>query len=932
MRYPETKRLYIIILLTSFVLLTGFRIFGQSDKYYVYQDCNNLNIAGIEKCLKHLYTLRFFYDPDSIPDIILRFESDSILLHDLLNNYYTQYGIIPSIDNSGNVFLIKNFKVTTVLQEDFFKYSEEEKDEEPRPSEESKQYMHTNGEYIAKTVIIGTRKKGLNIDDAIISGSIKEAESNSAIANAAIYVEELHNGTTSNEEGNYNLTLPKGKYTFIISNIENETVKYKVEVLSSGRLDIIMDPKSYLLDEVVISSERHHNVKGSQMGFEKLTMEKIKEIPVVLGERDIIKVALLLPGVQSVGEGSSGFNVRGSPIDQNLFYLNNIPVYNTSHALGFFSAFNADAIESFSLYKSNIPLNFGGRLSSIFDIKAKHGNNEKFSARGGISPITGRLMVEGPIKKNNSSYLVGVRSTYSDWILNLVNDPDIKNSSVRFGDAVAGLSFKLSEKDHLNFFSYGSYDKINLSGRTKHNYENLGASLSWKHYFNQHNDFNLSIVYSEYNFSEENNELDLAAYQQSYKLRHTEIKEDLSYRKIENLEINMGFSSILYQLDRGDYLPLGTESMVTPVSFGREQGLESGVYLGSKWDITPLLELSGGLRFNLYSYLGPGTVYSYLEGHPKSDNYISDTTHYNNFEFIKTYPGLDFRVAAKYLLNENISLKASYNRLHQYIFLLSNTIAVAPTAIWKLSDSHIKPMVGDQFSIGFYTNLFDSRIEASIETYYKEIKNLVEYKDGAEFIVNKIPETDIIQGNLDAYGVEVMLKKASGKLNGWFNYTWSRAIVNVDNPITGENNNFGHSYPANWDKPHAFNLVANYKISRRLSFSGTIVYSTGRPVTYPTAVYYLDDNKVLQYSLRNEYRLPDYFRIDISLTLEGNLLARKLAHGSFTFSVYNLTGRDNAYSVYFRSEDKIINAYKLSIFGVPIFSITYNFKLGNYAD
>jgi hypothetical protein len=322
-----------------------------------------------------------------------------------------------------------------------------------------------------------------------------------------------------------------------------------------------------------------------------------------------------------------------------------------------------------------------------------------------------------------------------------------------------------------------------------------------------------------------------------------------------------------------------------------------------------------------------------MDGKPRAPENIMDTVYYSNNQIVKSYNGLDYRFAATYLINPDMSVKASYNRLHQYIFMLTNTIALAPTDKWKLADYYIEPMVGDQFSLGFYTNLGKKRmLEVSIEGYYKKVKNLVEYKDGANLVVNQYPERDILQGKLNSYGIEIMLKKTYGRLNGWVNYTYSRSLVQVVDENTGEFNNFGIEYPANWDKPHAFNIVANYKISKRLSFSADIVYSTGRPITYPTAIYYQDGQQILHYSLRNEYRLPDYFRVDASVILEGNLKKKKFLHGSWIFSVYNLTSRKNAYSIYFTTDGGHIQGYKLSIFGVPIFSLTYDFKLGNYND
>ncbi|MCP4180983.1 MAG: TonB-dependent receptor, partial [bacterium] len=616
----------------------------------------------------------------------------------------------------------------------------------------------------------------------------------------------------------------------------------------------------YSLEEIVVNSERNINIAGNQMGIEKLKVAKITEIPSVLGESDIIKVSLLLPGVQSVGEGTAGINVRGSPTDQNVFYIDNVPIYNTSHFFGFFSAFHPDAIKEFSLYKSSLPAKFGGRLSSVFDISSKTGNREHFSARGGISPITGRVMCEGPFKKGKSSYLVALRSTYSDWALNFVDDTNIKNSSAKFADALINLSFSLSDNIRLKLFSYYNYDKIDIVPRNKYNYSNKGFSLSLNSIFRKKHDLNISLIYSDYKYNEENNELLISSYKYNYAINHNEIKASFNFRPNNKHKITIGSNSILYLFDRGKRLPLNDSSLLAPVYLGNEKGLESGIFISEEWNITPNITVNAGLRYNFYTYLGAGEVYKYQEMSPKQAETIIDTLTFGQNKSIKKYSAPDFRLSAKYIINPNFSVKASYNKLYQYIFMLSNTIASAPSDSWKLTDYNIKPMEGQQFSFGAYSNIGKNVIEISSEIYYKKVKNLIEFKDGVSLIGNKYPEQDILQGNLTSYGIEFMFKKPYGRFNGWLNYTYSKSVVEIDNKETGEKINFGKPYNANYDKPHAFNLVANYKVSRRFSVSSNIIYATGRPITYPSAIYFQNGMQILHYSKRNEYRIPDYFR------------------------------------------------------------------------
>jgi len=609
-----------------------------------------------------------------------------VLLSTALTQNFSALNIQVSMDNYGNVFLIKHstITITTSIHPEFFQAIIPE---EPRTVKEivKTDFLNTNNVYIPKTVIVGSRKEGLSKTIATVNGKVINGDDLRPIINGTIYIEETETGTVTDDRGQFSIKLSKGTYTFRANSIESTEKILKVIVYSDGFLNIELEPHLYLLEEIVVSTHRHHNVRGTQMGFEKIDTKKIKQIPVVLGERDIIKVALLLPGVQSVGEGASGFNVRGSPADQNLFYINKVPVYNTSHLFGFFSSFNADAINDFSLLKSNIPAEYGGRLSSIFDIHAKDGNMENFSIRGGISPVTARLMVESPIVKNKSSFLVSARSTYSNWLLTLVDDPTIRNSEAYFGDAIANFTFKLNEKNELRFFTYYSYDDANIADLTRHKYQNAGGSLNWHRIIKNKHSLDLSFTSAKYSFENNNMEYDFAAYHQTYDLSHNELKASFNLRPNDKHTINFGFNTTLYQLKRGDFLPLNESSLVEPIPFEPEQGLESGFYVGDNWVISPELELIAGLRYNVYSFLGPQTVYNYIPGYPKELEYITDTVSYGNHERIATYHGLDYRIAVKYLLNDSWSVKGSYNRLHQYIFMLSNTIAISPSDIWKLS-------------------------------------------------------------------------------------------------------------------------------------------------------------------------------------------------------------------------------------------------------
>ncbi|MDD5695994.1 MAG: TonB-dependent receptor [Bacteroidales bacterium] len=908
---------------------------GQVNTFLVTRSLNGNTWDQFVTAIEHAYPVRFYFDPDSIPALTITIEQDSVPLTDFLRDLLSPFQIEVSIDRTGNIFLFTDHRIRFSLPEicqTIETLDNEDQTESPADEQGTavSSYLDTYKEFIVENVIIGSKLRGFGSTRATISGKVTHAEDHSPAVQANVYIEETRSLAVTNDSGNYQLVLPLGKYTLTVSSLGSFDKKYKLTLLSDGRLDVSLDHRVYVLDQVEITSDRFNRVKGTQMGYERLSTKEIKEIPVVLGEKDLIKVALLLPGIQTVGEATSGFNVRGSPADQNLFYINSVPVYNTSHVFGFFSSFNPEAVSDFSIYKSHIPVQYGGRLSSIFSIASRQGDMKKFSFRGGISPVAARLLVEGPFKEDKSSYMLALRSTYSDWVLNMVREPDIHNSSAFFADGIANLTFRLDDRNRIDFFSYGSYDNAQIATLSKYTYGNAGASLSWGNQFGRRHSAALSLIYNQYRLGEQNTEYPMEAYERSFNLGHSEVRASVTLRPSLKHTIDVGLNSILYRAVRGDLIPYGDASSLIPESYEPEKGIETAIYAGDEWKVTPRLTLNGGLRFSVYTYLGPKTIYTYVPGRPVETVNMTDTLHFGPNAFIKTYNGLDYRLGATYLLTDHLSVKGSYNRLHQYLFMLSNTIAISPTDLWKLCDYHIKPMVGDQYSLGLYSSLLGEMFEVSLEGYYKNIRNLVEYKDGADLIGTDQIETEVVQGDLDSYGIEFMLKKSYGKLNGWINYTYSKALVQVNNPETDEMNNFGEVYPANFDKPHSVNLVLNYRIIKRLSFSANMVYSTGRPVTYPTAIYYLNETQITHYSKRNEYRIPDYFRIDLSMNVEGSLKARKFLHGSFSFSVYNLTGRNNAYSVYFTSEEGRIKAYRLSIFGVPIFSVSYNFKLGNY--
>jgi len=784
---------------------------------------------------------------------------------------------------------------------------------------------------VMQTLRVG--KKGLagSRSRVTIRGRITEQQTGEAVIGATMYLQETRAGTATDQNGFLSLVLKPGRYTAVFAFMGLETKKYLLEVLSDGEFSIEMKKSAIQMKEVVVFGDRQMNFRFKDPGLEKISVKAIKEIPMMMGERDILKVSEMLPGIVTVGEGSAGLNVRGGNYDQNAFYINRIPIYNTSHLFGFFPAFNADLVKDFSIYKGHIPAEYGGQLSSVFNIIGRQGNRKRFTARGGISQVAANLSVEGPLKKDTSSFLLSGRFLYSDWLLRQIDDPVIKTSKAGFNDLSASWNYDF-HKSQISLFVYHSQDEFRLSDINYYKYSNNGASVNLSYYFSTSLSADFSVTGSQYAFNTiDKQELPLA-YEHSYLIGDYRVNADFTHNLMSKNTLQYGANITLYKLDRGTVMPYGEKSQRLPVALGKDQGTESALYLSDSHDILPWMNLSLGLRLTLFNPLGPRTVYTYYPGASKDPRYINDTLKFGNGQAIKWYFEPDIRAALIMRTDADGTVKVAFNQMHQNLFVLNNTIALSPNSQWKLADYHIRPARSNQISAGIFRTFPLLGCETSLELYYKRTVNYPEFIDGADFIGNPLIETAVLPGKQDAYGIEFMLRRSGRKLEGWLAYTFSRAIIKVNGDQPWERINNGLAYPANYDIPHVLNTVIMYHFSRRVTASSVITYKTGRPVTYPVSVYYIDGIPYVDYSNRNEYRIPDYFRIDLSLTIEGSLRRNKLLHNSLIFSLYNVTGRDNPYSVYFKLEKGKINSYQYSVISVPIFMVTWLFKLGNYAS
>jgi hypothetical protein len=872
--------------------------------------------------------IKLYYDPQWVDSLFVSAHFNNISIGQALKQILVNRNLHYYLDGRGNIIITKSV-IQTELKNKWIDDNSLNKNIQPdkyTPNIIDK-YLSKDDKNRIEEISLGTKS---NKATATITGYIRDQETGEPLIGAIIFVEGSTLGALSDVAGYYIINIKCGTYKIGFRTLGMATIYKKVNVYSDGQLNINLPKDLVGLKEVVISENKYNNVKINQMGLEKLSVKEIKELPYAIGERDILKASLFLPGIQTVGEASAGINVRGGAADQNLFIMNNVPIFNTSHMLGMFSAFNADLIKDFKLYKSNIPIEFGGRISSVFEIRSKQGNRNDFSMKGGISPITGRLLFEGPLIKNKSSFIIGVRSTYANWLLHTIDNPDIKNSNIYFDDITANLTHEINENNQVSIFGYFSIDNYTLASKINYNYSNAGTSLNWKHVFNTKLYSNVSAVYSNYHFKETNKLLSDYKYSYKHQLKYFEINQSYNYLPVSNHEMKFGFNSILYQINPGAFNPIDSLSDYKQKTFENEKALESAIYIGDNYEINSKLSASAGIGLSLYNYLGKKTVFLYLKNEPFSDQTVIDTTFYPNFKSIKSYTGIDFRFSLRYLINDDNSIKVGYSHNNQYLFMLSNTISISPTDKWKLCDPFSKPIIGDQYNIGYYRSFNKNNFDVSGEMYYKQNKNVSDYKDGADLAKNEYIERDIISGFGRDYGIEFMLKKNNGKLSGWVNYSYSRSEFKFKGNTASETINKGNYYPSNYDKPHNINLVINYRNFRRIGISANFVYSTGRPYTAPTFQYVVHDHVIINYSERNQLRVPDYYRIDLSFNLDGNLLRNKIAHSFWSVTLYNLTGRRNAYSVFSEVRDGKIKNYMVSIFSVPVFSISYNFKLGNY--
>lgn len=788
-----------------------------------------------------------------------------------------------------------------------------------------------------QVLVIGNPNEFGRFSKASIHGRILDGTTGQPLIGAVIFAPRTSTGVSTDVSGHFLIELPVGEYRLRLSYIGYEEVFQDIRLISDGEVLFNMFSKTSQLDEVTVTARRaRENILRTQMSRIEMDALMIKELPQTFGERDVVKSLTMLPGIQTIGEFGTGFNVRGGSADQNLILMENVPLFNASHLFGLISVVNPDLVNDISLMKAGIPAKYGERASSVMDIKLGSGYDQKETEiSGGLGIVNSRLLLQTPIVKEKAAVYFGARSSYSDWLLRKIPDKDLMNSNAGFYDLSALSSISLNKNNLLTVFAYYSHDRFGFSDNSQHNYANTMASARWNSYLNERLSFSMIAGWSNYDYTIEEKPAysPLTHFRLSSGVDYKTFKWNMTYLPAQNHSIEYGLNAIWYGISPGIKNAAGEESVVESLSVDREQAAEIALYVSDDFRISEQLSLDAGLRFSQYLQFGPALVYHYQQGLPQSLGSVTDSIIYKNREIVSRYNGLEPRLGIRYQLNDASSLKASYNRAKQYIHLVSNTSVMSPGDVWKLSDTYLKPLKSDHFAMGYYRNFLENTIETSVEAYYKRIYNAIEYKSGAEIAMNKAIETDLVNARGYNFGIETFVRKNSGRLTGWISYTYSESMRRTDSPHNEDQINKNAWFPSNYDRPHNLVVNMNYHISRRWRLGATFAYNTGRPVTLPESVFSFGDNFLVYYSDRNKYRLPDYHRLDVSISMGENHRLKQKGKGHWTFTIMNLYGRKNPYSVFYKKEPQTtgtgrsFNLYQMYIIGAPLPTLTYNFRI-----
>jgi hypothetical protein len=855
-------------------------------------------LAQVEK----QHPIRFFFLDEWLEPFRLDSTYNGMVLRDALNNLLTGSEVTFTFEYNYAVFFVKD-PSGSIERESLLKSA-----------------TAARKQIISKE--FGTPKGYQSGKSLSLTGTIRDEVTSHPIENASVWV----NGkivTTTDVKGFYRLTMLGGKYVIQFSHAGLAEKVIDLKIYSSAQLDLELEKAPVVLEEVVVTDQ---SVLNKRIGESVLKLTEMKRSPSFLGEVDVIKQIQTQPGVTTVGEVASGFNVRGGGVDQNLVLYDGIPVFNISHALGFFSAFNADAIGRVSFYRGGIPAEHGGRVSSVLDIRSAEGSPYKWTGGAGIGIISSHLNVSGPIKKDTTMVIASFRGSYSDWMLNTIKSryQSLEQSSVSFYDASVKLTHKISHRTKVVLSGYTSFDKFSLANDTLYGTRNVIGSLRLDHAFNDKLFGSLALGFGKYQYSMSEEEPSLA-FDLRYGVTYPSLKLDFNYEGTHKL--SFGLHNTLYNFEPGSISPTTSESNAKATAIVDERSVETALYFSDAFYIGEKVRIEAGLRYSFFHRLGSGIVYSYQQGKSMETYTVTDSTAFGSGDIMKTYSGAEPRLSVSYTLQSTTSIKLGYNRMYQYMHLITNSTAVTPVDIWQSSNTYFKPQIADQISAGYFRNFKDNIYEASAEVFYKTVNNTLDFKDGARLLLNKNPETAFISGTGESYGIELSLTKTRGRLTGDVNYTYSRSWRKMNGVYDEERINGGERYPSNYDQPHVVQMNWRYAITRRYFFSGNFVYHTGRPVSVPSSGYVIDGIAVLEFAERNGHRLGDYHRLDLALVIEGSHKQKKLFDGTWVFSLYNVYARKNDYSIFYQTNaDGDLRPYSLSVVGTIIPSVTYSIK------
>lgn len=878
------------------------------------QDISELRISGryrgeqlpvFFQYLSDSYHIRFFYEREWV---------DTIKVH-------RDFDGTPFIQVMNSLLLEKNL-TWRLFQDDAVMIF-------PIPSADRKRYVDE-----LQLLIIGNPLNEGRYKSATLSGRVVDGKTGVPLPGAVVLETGSNRGTSSNSGGHFSLEIPVGEHQLQLTYLGYQPVYQKVRIIEDGYAEFEIFEESHAIGEVTVTVE-YADLPRAQMSLIRMETQKIRDLPALMGEVDVMRGMTMQAGVQTVSELSSGFNVRGGNTDQNLLLVNGSPVFNSSHLFGFLSLINPDLIDNVRMFKGGMPARYGERVASVMEVDLKDGNEETIRLAGGVGIINSRVAIDGPVTSDKKlTVTAGGRSSYTNWILKRIPNPDISQSITNFYDVAGKLTYRFNPHNRISGMAYVSRDEFSTSAQTIMDYGTTMANLQSRNRFTDQLTGEGSLSFSRYDYrlTDLANGKSEEAYQLDNLLLYTSAKYNLRYRPDEKHTIEGGLNAIFYRIDPGHVNGMSQESVIQSQTLNRENALEWAGYLSDEIGFSHKFSISAGIRISGFSNIGTPVVYRYDPLQPRSPASVADSMTYRSRDIVKTYYNAEPRLLVRYEPAPGNIFRLNLQRISQYVFQVSNNAVISPAETWKVSDPHLKPLISDQVAAGYENNTWHQDISFTVEAYYKKLRNLLEYKNGARLIMNPHIETSLIPAEGYAYGIELTARKNLGRLNGWMNYTWSRAMRKTTSEWKEEQLWQGEYYPSVYDRPHDFSAVATYNLSRRWRVTGNFVYLSGRPVTLPERLYQYAGESVIYYSERNKYRMPPYHRFDFAITFDENLRVKRMWKGSWTLSVYNLYGRHNPYSVYYRktipspeNDYRLYSLFKLSVIGIPVPSLTYNF-------